>query len=83
MLELQLGPPCKDEQHMRDTLMNARKLESWAQRLTEMPTGDVKSILESLAKAITAEETLQELHKHNTSAAVLVTWYAISTLRKG
>ena len=72
MIQLQLGPSYQDDQHLRDTLMNACKMEPWAHRLTAMPTKDIVSIQESLAKAISAEETHEIVMKKQQGSAALV-----------
>ena len=72
MIQLQLGPSYQDDQHLRDTLMNACKMEPWAHRLTSMPTKDITSVQESLAKAISAEETHEIVMKNQKGSAALV-----------
>eukprot|EP00171_Calliarthron_tuberculosum_P005849 IDg5849t1 len=58
IMQLQLGASYQDDQHLRDSLMNACKHEPWAHRLATMPTNGLLDIQEALARAITAEENL-------------------------
>ena len=59
-IQFQLGESYQDDQHLRDTLLNACKDEKWPHRLSTIPVSSLLDVEESLAKAIKAEESMQE-----------------------
>ena len=70
MLQLQLGPAYQDDQHLRDLLINAVKNEPWTHQLATMPTSKILDIQESMARAITANETLEKSRMRTTPALI-------------
>ncbi len=62
-IQLQLGTSYQDDQHLRDSLINAYKKETWAHRLETMPTNRLLYLEEALSRAITSEEGMKHPEK--------------------
>ena len=58
-MQQQLGGSYQDNQHLRNALLSACKNENWSYRLATMNTSSLLDIEKSLAKAITAEESIK------------------------
>ncbi len=63
--QLHLGESYQNDQYLRDVILNACKEERWAHMLAGMPNSCLLDVEKSLARAITAEETIFQVVTKN------------------